>query len=88
MVMVATVPTTSPLAPHLTTPKNAGGKSTSTTYLVVDDVDAHCAKAKAAGAEIIVEPHDQPQGRYYFCKDPEGYVWSFGSYNPLAAKAP
>jgi uncharacterized glyoxalase superfamily protein PhnB len=55
-------------------------------YLVVDDdaaVDAHCARARAAGAEIVREPADQDYGgRGYSARDPEDNVWSFGSYRP------
>ena len=52
--------------------------------MVVDDVDAHCARARGAGAEILVEPFDPEYGgRMYTCRDPEGHVWSFGSYDPL-----
>ena len=40
-------------------PKNLG-QSTSSLYVYVDDLEAHCARARAAGAEIIEEPADQP----------------------------
>jgi uncharacterized glyoxalase superfamily protein PhnB len=44
-------------------------------------VDAHCAAARAAGAEVITEPYDTPYGaREYSCRDPEGHVWCFGNY--------
>ena len=60
----------------------AGG-NTQAPYITIDDVDAHAERARAAGAEIIVEPEDQDYGgRVYSCRDPEGYVWSFGSYDP------
>jgi uncharacterized glyoxalase superfamily protein PhnB len=63
-------------------PREAGGP-TSGLYVVVGDVDAHCARARAAGAEIVMEPEDQSYGgRLYACRDPEGYVWDFGSYDP------
>jgi uncharacterized glyoxalase superfamily protein PhnB len=63
-------------------PLVAGGV-TSALYVVVDDVDAHCERARAAGAQILVEPHDQPYGaRDYTARDPEGYVWNFGTYRP------
>ena len=63
----------------------AGG-NTQTVYIVLDDVDAHAARARAAGAEIIAEPADQDYGgRVYSARDPEGYVWSFGSYDPWAS---
>ena len=43
-------------------------------------------RAKAAGAEITSEPVTQSYGgRDYTCKDPEGHVWTFGTYDPWAA---
>jgi len=52
-------------------------------YVVVDDPDAHCARARAAGAEIAREPQDTPYGsREYTARDPEGRLWSFGTYRP------
>jgi uncharacterized glyoxalase superfamily protein PhnB len=66
------------------TPTEAGG-STVSLYLIVDDVDAHADRARTAGAEIILEPSDQDYGgRGYTARDPEGNVWSFGSYDPWA----
>jgi uncharacterized glyoxalase superfamily protein PhnB len=54
-------------------------------YVVVDDPDAHYARARAAGAEIVREPHDTDYGsREYGARDPEGNAWSFGTYQPLA----
>ena len=68
----------------LKTVREAGG-NTQTLYLVIDDVDAHCIRARAAGATIFVEPHDPGYGgRVYGARDPEGNAWSFGSYDPLA----
>ncbi len=53
-------------------------------YLAVDDVDAHHDRAVAAGAEIIHQLTDQPYGsREYAARDPEGNVWSFGTYRPV-----
>jgi uncharacterized glyoxalase superfamily protein PhnB len=47
-------------------------------HVYVDDVDAHFEQAKAAGAEIVMEPSDQEYGdRRYDAKDPEGNFWSF-----------
>lgn len=52
-------------------------------YVAVDDPDAHCAQAKAAGAEILMELTDQSYGsREYAARDPEGNVWCFGTYRP------
>ena len=58
----------------LVRPRNAGGVTMS-VYVVVQDPDAHFARAKAAGAEIAREPVTQDYGgRDYTCKDPEGNV--------------
>ena len=63
-------------------PSEAGG-NTRGVYLLVEDPDAHCARAKAAGAEIVMEVEDQHYGgRLYSCKDPEGHLWHIGSYDP------
>ena len=52
-------------------------------YLVVDDPDAHFARAQAAGAAMVMELTDQPYGsREYATRDPEGNVWCFGTYQP------
>jgi len=54
-------------------------------YVAIEDVDAHCERARAAGAEIVRELNDTDYGsREYGCRDPEGNVWSFGTYRPTA----
>ena len=64
-------------------PTQAGGVTMS-VYVVVDDADAHFARAKAAEAEITREPETQDYGGCdYTCKDPEGNVWTFGTYDPM-----
>lgn len=56
------------------------------TYLVVDDVDAHRDRAVAAGAEVVYGPVDQPYGsREYAVTDPEGNIWSVGTYRPAVS---
>ncbi|WP_129666251.1 VOC family protein [Phytoactinopolyspora endophytica] len=55
----------------------------SCVYVVVDDIDAHHARAVAAGAEVVMEPTDQDYGsRDYAVRDPEGNIWAFGTYRP------
>ena len=57
------------------------------TYVIVSDVDAHHARAVAAGAKVVMEPEDQDYGgRLYACRDPEGNLWNFGSYDPWKAE--
>jgi uncharacterized glyoxalase superfamily protein PhnB len=69
----------------LVRPRAAGGVTMS-VYVIVGDADAHFARAKAAGAEITREPVTQDYGgRDYTSKDPEGNVWTFGTYDPWAA---
>ncbi|QPP09514.1 glyoxalase [Streptomyces bathyalis] len=59
------------------------GAGTVGIYVVVQDVDAHCTRAREAGAEILMEPVDQDYGsRDYLARDLEGNVWSFGTYAP------
>jgi len=65
-------------------PGGGGGKS---IYVAVDDADAAYAKAEKAGAKIIQELVDRDYGsREFICRDPEGNVWSFGTYWPKAGE--
>ena len=49
----------------------------------VNDPDAHCTRAVAAGATIIQELQDEEYGsRGYMAKDLEGHTWYFGTYLP------
>ncbi len=61
-------------------PNSLGGKNTQLVHVhVVDDIDGHCARARAAGAAILAAPEDQFYGdRTYRARDPEGHVWTFG----------
>jgi PhnB protein len=59
---------------------------TSEVYVLVEDVDGHYERAKAAGAEVIEELNDLPFGhRRYRCFDPQGHAWSFAQ--PIDAAA-
>lgn len=54
-----------------------------TTYVVVADADVIYARAKAAGAEIVREIRDEDYGgRGFTCRDLDGHLWSFGTYDP------
>ena len=61
----------------------AAGCNTQGLMVFVDDVDAHCAQARAAGARIVDEPsvHDYGEeywaDRAYGAVDPEGHLWWF-----------
>lgn len=63
-------------------PKSLGGRNTQSVHVQLaegDDIDAHCARARKAGAHILAEPETQFYGdRTYRAKDPEGHIWTFG----------
>lgn len=60
-------------------PASVGRKCTQTVHVhIEEDIDAHCERARAAGAEILAEPQDQFYGdRTYRARDPEGHMWTF-----------
>jgi uncharacterized glyoxalase superfamily protein PhnB len=68
--------------PNYRSPGQAGG-NTQAMMVYVDDVEAHCARARAAGAKIVEEPTVHDYGdeywsdRGYECVDPEGHHWWF-----------
>lgn len=63
-------------------PKALGGKTTQTVHVdIATDVNAHCERARAAGAEILMEPETQFYGaRTYRCRDPEGHIWTVAQF--------
>ena len=68
------------------TPAALGG-TTQSPYIVVADADAVCARATAAGAEIVRAIQDEDYGgRAFSCRDPEGQLWNFGTYDPWQAQ--
>jgi uncharacterized glyoxalase superfamily protein PhnB len=67
----------------MTQPADAGGAETQICYLFVADAAAHRARAKAAGADIVLDIEEEDGGaRGYSCRDPEGHIWNFGTYDP------
>jgi MerR family transcriptional regulator, thiopeptide resistance regulator len=60
----------------LASPLTLGGAS-AMVAVVVDDVDAHYRHAVSEGAIVVYEPVDQPYGREWSARDPEGALWSF-----------
>lgn len=64
-------------------PLESGCTGSQSAYIFVADIDAHYDRAVAAGAEIVIDIKDEEYGgRGYSCRDPEGHVWNFGSYDP------
>lgn len=64
-------------------PNEIGGTETQTPYVIVSDADAIYEQAKAAGAEIVMDIEDADYGgRGFSCRDLEGHIWNFGTYDP------
>lgn len=61
-------------------PASLDGKNTQSVHVHMDeDIDAHCERARKAGAKIVQEPDTQFYGdRTYRAHDPEGHIWTFG----------
>jgi len=86
MVMVAPIQE-SPFGKLMVQPDEIGGVETQICYLLVGDARAHYDRAKAAGAEIVLDIEDKANGgRGYSCRDLEGHVWNFGTHNPWTAR--
>jgi uncharacterized glyoxalase superfamily protein PhnB len=71
--------------PYGKSPADLGG-ATGGIYIALEtaaEIDAACARARAAGARIVRELTDTEYGSHEFgvC-DPEGHIWSFGTYRP------
>jgi len=64
-------------------PDEIGGAETQSAYVIVSDADAIYQRAKAAGAEIVLDIKDEDYGgRGFTCRDLEGRLWTFGTYDP------
>lgn len=64
-------------------PGDAGGANTQSAYLVVADADSVYRRALDAGADIVIDIKDEEYGgRGFTCRDPEGHLWSLGTYDP------
>lgn len=74
---------------NMRSPRNLGGKCTCSIHVQLEGgIDAHCERARAAGATIVAEPETKPYGdRTYVAVDPEGNVWSFGQTVDAAVRA-
>jgi uncharacterized glyoxalase superfamily protein PhnB len=64
------------------TPNELGGVNQG-VYIIVDDIEAHYERARGAEAEILRPLADTDyNSREYMARDPEGNIWSFGTYRP------
>ncbi|HEY5806336.1 MAG TPA: VOC family protein [Povalibacter sp.] len=68
-------------------PDQIGGYATQSIYVVTATPDEIYHRAKAAGARIVIDIKDESYGsRGFTCADPEGHLWTFGTYDPWAAQ--
>jgi uncharacterized glyoxalase superfamily protein PhnB len=69
--------------PYIRCPRDVGGGNTQNMFVYVDDVEAHCKRARDAGAKIVTEPKTSDYGedywsdRSYECQDLGGHHWWF-----------
>jgi uncharacterized glyoxalase superfamily protein PhnB len=88
VVMVASVSR----GPRRKSPNSIGGANTQSIFAYVDDVEAHCARARGAGAKILSEPKTTDYGdewwvdRGYEVEDLEGHRWYFAQRMNTAKK--
>lgn len=83
MIMLGSVDNGGEWGKLVVQPDEIGGRETQSACVIVTDPDAHYARAVAAGAELVIDIADQDYGgRGYACRDLEGHLWWFGSYDP------
>lgn len=72
---------------HIVQPDETNGRETQSPCVIVADCKAHYERAKAAGAAIMDDYTERDYGGAgYSCRDPEGHLWWFGSYDPWKAE--
>lgn len=86
MVMLGSADNSSEWGKQVVQPDAIRLRETQSPCVIVTDADTHYARAKAAGATIVMDISDQAYGgRGYSCRDLEGHMWWFGSYDPWKA---
>lgn len=85
MVMLASV-VDSEYGRLLKQPQEIGQFVTQSTYLVVNDADTVYDRVREMGGQIVLDIQDEDYGgRGFTCRDPEGHIWSIGTYDPAQA---
>jgi uncharacterized glyoxalase superfamily protein PhnB len=86
MIMLGSVPNPGDTTVHgklMAQPDEIDMRETQTACLIVSDADAIYASAKAAGAVMLMDLKEMDYGgKAFTCRDPEGHVWSIGTYDP------
>jgi uncharacterized glyoxalase superfamily protein PhnB len=83
MIMIGSVNSGTSASNLLKQPDEIGGAETQTPYLVVSDIDAIYASAKAGGAKLTIDLQEKDLGgKAFCCSDPEGHVWHIRTFDP------
>lgn len=87
MIMLGSAQNLSEWGDTIAQPNDIGGRETQSPCVIVSDCKAHYDRAVAAGAIIVLDYKPQDYGGAgYSCRDPEGHLWWFGSYDPWKAE--
>jgi uncharacterized glyoxalase superfamily protein PhnB len=84
MIMCGTANAT-PFGELIKQPDEIGLRETQSPYVIVENIDDLYQRAKTAGAEIVIDIKTEAYGRGFTCRDLEGHLWSFGTYDPWSA---
>jgi uncharacterized glyoxalase superfamily protein PhnB len=88
MIMIGSVTNDTPSSKLLKQPDELNGAETQSPYLVVSDIDAIYARAKRAGAKILMDLQEKDYGgKGFTCADPEGHIWHVGTYDPWESQS-
>ena len=83
MIMLGSAQNDRESSKQMVQPEEIGMRETQHACLIVSDADEIYATAKAAGAEIVGELKEMDYGgKAFSCRDPEGHLWSVGTYDP------
>jgi uncharacterized glyoxalase superfamily protein PhnB len=83
MIMIGSVENGTQSSSLLKQPNEIGGAETQTPCLIVSDCDALYARAKAAGAKMLIDFEEREyDGESFTCSNPEGHIWHIGTYDP------
>lgn len=85
MIMLGSSASQTEYGKLVTHPADTGLRETQSPYVIVEDaeIEEHYQRAKQAGAAILFELKKQDYGgSAYTCRDLEGHLWNFGSYDP------
>jgi len=87
MIMLGSASNQSEYTKHTALPSDLDGREMRSVSLIVSDADAAYAQAKAGGAEMVFALREMSYGgKAFTCRDPEGYLWHVGTYNPWNAQ--